>query len=280
MSDNAINMCVRFYRNQKGITSLWRMLVLTGISGALETLPILFALPLIRGIYLNTPHIAIQGTQFSFKGYTAALLGLLLLRFTLGSWSQFSNAKVRITLLDRINQIPREEIEKPDRISLNQSVQSINFLFNGWAQFIPGVAFTLLGAYFSPVFGAVTLSILIPWIFVIRKIKKIQDEKHREVPKLDSELDRKNKKLWAVQRVSAAFWDSINKNLREFIVISTLILSLFLNHSLLGGVSNLSIVVVILYLRGMQQMYTGYIMSQQIVALKPSLSLMHKVSLS
>mgnify|MGYP001180990772 FL=1 len=279
MSNNAVHMCMRFYRNQNGIPPLWRMLLLTGISGALETLPILLALPLIRSIYLDLPSVNLQGFTLSFTIYTVALVGLLIIRFAVGSWSQFQNAKARITLLDRINTIPKGTIDKPERIALNQCVQSINFLLNGWAQFIPGLFFAGLGVYFAPTFGAVTLAILAPWILVIRRIKSIQDKKHRLVPKLESELDKSDRKLWRIRRISASLWDSINKNLREFVVISTLIVSLFINHTLFTSSTTVSIIVIILYLRGLQQVYTGYIMSQQIVALKESLSLKHTVLL-
>lgn len=279
MSNNAVHMCMRFYRNQNGIPPLWSMLLLTGISGALETLPILLALPLIRSIYLDLPAVNLQGFTLSFTIYTVALVGLLILRFAVGSWSQFQNAKARITLLDRINTIPKGTIDKPERIALNQCVQSINFLLNGWAQFIPGLFFAGLGVCFAPTFGAVTLAILAPWILVIRRIKSIQDQKHSLVPKLESELDKSDRKLWRIRRISASLWDSINKNLREFVVISTLIVSLFINHTLFTSSTTVSIIVIILYLRGLQQVYTGYIMSQQIVALKESLSLKHTVLL-
>ena len=279
MSSNAITMCVRFYRNQNGITPLWKMLILTGVSGALETLPILLALPLIRSIYLESPAVSLQGFNIGFSTYTISLVGLLIIRFVLGSWSQHANAKARITLLDKINQIPKEVLTKPERISLNQCVQSINFFFNGWSQAMPGILFTLSGLYLAPTFGITTIAILLPWIFIIRSIKSVQDKKHSLVPKLESDLDRSDKQLWRVRRISAAKWDSINKNLREFVVISTLIISIYLNHAYFPSNTTLSIIVIVLYLRGLQQMYTGYIMSQQISAIKGSLHLKHAITL-
>ncbi|HCY25773.1 MAG TPA: hypothetical protein DHU80_06020, partial [Cryomorphaceae bacterium] len=69
-------------------------------------------------------------------------------------------------------------------------------------------------------------------------------------------------------KFGAAKWDSINKNLRELIVISTLILSLMISYNLnvLTGMDSLFIVVI--FLRGLQQLFTGYIMSQQLSALR------------
>tara|TARA_B100000768_G_scaffold125479_1_gene116210 strand:- start:984 stop:1325 length:342 start_codon:yes stop_codon:yes gene_type:complete len=73
---------------------------------------------------------------------------------------------------------------------------------------------------------------------------------------------------WKTSKFGAAKWDSINKNLRELIVISTLILSLMISYNLdvLKGMDSLFIVVI--FLRGLQQLFTGYIMSQQLSALR------------
>tara|TARA_B100000768_G_scaffold125157_1_gene115859 strand:+ start:124 stop:468 length:345 start_codon:yes stop_codon:yes gene_type:complete len=73
---------------------------------------------------------------------------------------------------------------------------------------------------------------------------------------------------WKQSKFGAAKWDSINKNLRELIVISTLIISLMISYNLnvLTGMDSLFIVVI--FLRGLQQLFTGYIMSQQLSALR------------
>ena len=82
------------------------------------------------------------------------------------------------------------------------------------------------------------------------------------------EGDSKDVDLWKDSKFGAAKWDSVNKNLRELIVISTLIMSLMISYHLnvLTGMDSLFIVVI--FLRGLQQLFTGYIMSQQLSSLK------------
>ena len=48
---SGIALAVRFYRKQNHIPKLGWMLAVTGISGILETLPILLSLPLIRTLF-------------------------------------------------------------------------------------------------------------------------------------------------------------------------------------------------------------------------------------
>lgn len=266
MSSNSIVLCMKFYSRQRGITSLWKMLVITGVSGILETLPILFALPLIRAIYLDTELVKVVSVGVSFPMYTGLLITLLVLRFLIGGWSQFKNAESRIKLLAKVDALDKKLVTKPERVALNKSIQSINYLLNAWSQFVPGLLFGICGIYLSPSFGLSAVGILIPWIFIIRFIKKIQDEKHRMVPTNGSDEFKANPNLWLETRLPAAKWDAVNKNLREFIVISTLVLALYLNHVILPNTPTISLIVIIMYLRGLQQLYTGFIMSQQIAA--------------
>lgn len=279
MSSNSIVLCMKFYSRQRGITSLWKMLVITGVSGILETLPILFALPLIRAIYLDTELVKVVSVGVSFPMYTGLLITLLVLRFLIGGWSQFKNAESRIKLLAKVEALDKNVITKPERVSLNKSIQSINYLFNAWSQFIPGVLFTVCGIFFSPSFGLSAVGIIIPWIFVIRKIKKIQDEKHSRVPTNGSEEFKSNPGLWLETRIPAAKWDAVSKNLREFVVISTLVLALYINHVLLPNTPTASLIIIIMYLRGLQQLYTGFIMSQQIAANREFLNSNQNLSL-
>jgi hypothetical protein len=87
---------------------------------------------------------------------------------------------------------------------------------------------------------------------------------------LQSDLDENesNTMDWRDARYKAARLDSVNKNLREFIIVSTLIVALFLSHALGLSFSDNSLLVILMLLRGMQQLFTAYIMAQQVSALR------------
>ena len=107
-------------------------------------------------------------------------------------------------------------------------------------------------------------------MLIIAKIKRQQDFWHAK----GSELAKKVDTLNAVEldelhhyRLKAAKWDATNKNLRELVIISSLIVSLVINNYLGMSPNFDSILIVIVFLRGLQQLFTAYIMSQQLSGL-------------
>ncbi len=267
---NGIALAINFYRKQQNIPSLGWVLAVTGISGILETLPILLSLPLIRTLFLSTEYIVFGATKIEVVHYVLSLLLLLLLRLFVGMYSQFINASTRIQLLAdfRTNSTPSERQKL--KTVFGKSVQSINFLLVGWSQLLPGMLFTGVGIALFPEFGGIILSILLLWLVPMRVLKKQQDQAHEQVSALQSELeeDQSITANWRDARYKAARLDSVNKNLREFIIVSTLIVALFIAHALDVSISDNSLLVILMLLRGMQQLFTGYIMAQQVSALR------------
>ena len=208
--------------------------------------------------------------ESSLASYTIGLGALLSLRFFIGHWAQYSNASERIALLTEFRKETPEEERQIQKVNYGKSVQAINFLLVGWSQFIPGLLFTLLGLYLSPEFGAITLAIIAVWMLVISKIKRQQDFWHAKGSELAKDVDTLNTveldELHSY-RLKAAKWDATNKNLRELVIISSLIVSLVINNSLGMSPSFDSILIVIVFLRGLQQLFTAYIMSQQLSGL-------------
>ncbi len=246
------------------------LLILVAFSGILETLPILASLPLLRAIFLGYEKITLGGFESDLANYTIALVVLLALRFFLGRKAQYSNASERIQLLTTFRKKTPEAERRAQKVNYGKSVQAINLLLVGWSQFIPGLLFTLLGLYLSPRFGAITLLIIVIWMLIISNIKAKQDFWHAKGSDLIKNIDDLNtKELDELHkyRLKAAKWDATNKNLRELVIISSLILSLVINNSL-GMTPNFdSVLIVIVFLRGLQQLFTAYIMSQQLSGL-------------
>lgn len=249
---------------------LENLLALVAFSGILETLPILASLPLLRAVFLGHEIIALGAVESGLVSYSIGLGVLLSLRFFIGRWAQYSNASERIALLTEFRKETPEEERQIQKVNYGKSVQAINFLLVGWSQFIPGLLFTLLGLYLSPQFGAITLAIIAVWMLVISKIKQQQDFWHAKGSELAKDIDT----ISTVEldelhsyRLKAAKWDATNKNLRELVIISSLIVSLVINNSLGMSPSFDSILIVIVFLRGLQQLFTAYIMSQQLSGL-------------
>ena len=267
---NSIKLALKFYRNHSSGMRLENLLALVAISGILETLPILASLPLLRAVFLGHEMISLGAFESNLVSYTIGLGALLSLRFFIGRWAQYSNASERIALLTEFRKETPEEERQIQKVNFGKSVQAVNFLLVGWSQFIPGLLFTLLGLYLSPKFGAITLAIIALWMLVISKIKQQQDFWHAKGSELAKDIDT----LHTVEldelrsyRLKAAKWDATNKNLRELVIISSLIVSLVINNSLGMSPSFDSILIVIVFLRGLQQLFTAYIMSQQLSGL-------------
>lgn len=267
---NSIALAIKFYRQRQNTPSLGWVFAITGISGILETLPILLSLPLIRTLFLSSGYVALGNTKIELRYYVVALMLLLLVRLLIGIYSQYVNASTRIRLLAdfRANSTASER-EKMKTV-FGKSVQSINFLLVGWSQLLPGILFTLAGIALFPSFGIIILSILLLWLIPMRILKKQQDESHEKVSALQANLEENTATtiLWRDARFKAAKLDSFNKNLREFIIVSTLINGLFVAHALGISFTGNSLLVVLMLLRGLQQLFTGYIMAQQVAALK------------
>lgn len=274
--DNAITLAFRFYRKHSALPSFWYVLFIVGISGLLETLPILLSLPLIKSIYEGSELIALQNIKLPLITYTIILGVVLIIRFALGFYSQFLNASIRITLLSDFREQKNSNDRQNQKLDFGKSVQGLNFLFIGWSQVFPGLIYSTIGTLLSPVFGGITLFIVLVWSICLRMVKSKQDlwstRVHSAQTTLEEEDEDDNLSLnvdqWKQSKFGAAKWDSINKNLRELIVISTLIISLMISYNLnvLTGMDSLFIVVI--FLRGLQQLFTGYIMSQQLSALR------------
>jgi len=270
INSNSIALAVKFYRQRKNILSLGWVLAITGISGILETLPILLSLPLIRTLFLGSEHVTLGNTKVDLGHYVVALMLLLLIRLLIGIYSQYVNASTRIRLLADFRANSTDSERTKMKTVFGKSVQSINFLLVGWSQLLPGVLFTLAGIALFPSFGIIILSILLLWFIPMRILKKQQDESHEKVSALQANLEENTATtvLWRDARFKAAKLDSFNKNLREFIIVSTLIIGLFVAHALGLSFAGNSLLVVLMLLRGLQQLFTGYIMAQQVAALK------------
>ena len=269
--DNAISLAFRFYRRHTALPNFWYVLFIVGTSGLLETLPILLSLPLIKSIYEGSEFIAIQNIQLPLIMYTMILGVVLIIRFALGYYSQFLNASIRITLLSDFRAHKSASERQNQKLDFGKSVQGLNFLFIGWSQVFPGIIYAAIGTILSPVFGGITLLIVMLWSLCLNMVKSKQDSWSNKVHSSQTALeegDSKDVDLWKNSKFGAAKWDSVNKNLRELIVISTLITSLMISYHLnvLTGMDSLFIVVI--FLRGLQQLFTGYIMSQQLSSLK------------
>ena len=270
INSNSIALAIKFYRQRQNTPSLGWVLAVTGISGILETLPILLSLPLIRTLFLSSEYVVLGNTKIELEHYVIALMLLLLVRLLIGVYSQYVNASTRIRLLAdfRVNSTDLER-EKMKTV-FGKSVQSINFLLVGWSQLLPGMLFTLAGISLFPSFGIIITSILLLWLIPMRILKKQQDESHEKVSALQANLEENTTttEQWRDARFKAAKLDSFNKNLREFIIVSTLIIALFAAHAIGLSFDGNSLLVVLMLLRGLQQLFTGYIMAQQVAALK------------
>jgi len=267
--NNTIAAAFRFYRESSSQPTIGVMLLLTGVSGIFETLPILASLPLLRSIFLGQEHIQVMTHALSWQKYGLLLLLLLIFRFLMGYLSQFYNGKVRTELITQSKSV--ENTSKQERFNYGKKTQALNFLFVGWSQLVPGVLFFFGGLYVMPHFGVLTLIILLLWVFPMRWIKKNQDTTHQNVVSLQSESDEFQPSLskqWGALKIKAIHWDSINKNAREFIILTTLISALILSQFYVGISGDASLLAIIMVLRGMQQLYTAYIMSQQLSGLR------------
>ncbi len=270
INSNSIALAIKFYRQRQNTPSLGWVFAITGISGILETLPILLSLPLIRTLFLSSGHVALGNTKIELSYYVVALMLLLLVRLLIGIYSQYVNASTRIRLLADFRAHSTASEREKMKTVFGKSVQSINFLLVGWSQLLPGILFTLAGIALFPSFGIIILSILLLWLIPMRILKKQQDESHEKVSALQANLEENTATtvLWRDARFKAAKLDSFNKNLREFIIVSTLIIGLFVAHALGLSFAGNSLLVVLMLLRGLQQLFTGYIMAQQVAALK------------
>ena len=270
INSNSIALAIKFYRQRQNIPSLGWVLAVTGISGILETLPILLSLPLIRTLFLSSEYVVLGNTKIELEHYVVALMLLLLVRLLIGIYSQYVNASTRIRLLADFRVTSTDLEREKMKTVFGKSVQSINFLLVGWSQLLPGMLFTLAGISLFPSFGIIITSILLLWLIPMRILKKQQDESHEKVSALQAKLEENTTttEQWRDARFKAAKLDSFNKNLREFIIVSTLIIALFAAHAIGLSFDGNSLLVVLMLLRGLQQLFTGYIMAQQVAALK------------
>ena len=221
-------------------------------------------------MFLNSENVALGNVQIELIHYVATLLALLLVRLLIGIYSQFINASTRIRLLAEFRANSSSVEREKMKTIFGKSVQSINFLLVGWSQLLPGILFTLAGIALFPSFGIIILGILLLWLFPMRVLKKHQDESHEKVSALQVNLEENTTTTaqWRDARFKAAKLDSFNKNLREFIIVSTLIIALFVAHALGLSFEGNSLLVILMLLRGLQQLFTAYIMAQQVAALK------------
>ena len=272
---NSIRLVIQFYKRQNTTMSLVNLMLLVAFSGILETLPILASLPLLRAVFLGKVVVELSSFEVSMVAYAAALAVLLVLRFFIGRYAQFANARERINLLTEFRISATKEERNVQKVNFGKSVQGINFLLVGWSQFVPGVLFTILGIILAPKFGLITLGIVGLWGLIIRVVKKNQDAWHKKSSDLANKIDQlDNEQLKELQtfRIEGARWDAINKNLREIVIISSLIGSLIINNHLGMSSSFGSLIVVVVFLRGLQQIFTAYIMAQQLAGLQNFLS--------
>ncbi len=246
------------------------MFLLTGLNGIFETLPILASLPLLRTIFLDEPSIHIAGMDFKWVEYGAILLVILVTRLILGYLSQYKNGSIRVQLMTLFRQNPAND--RTARFEFGKRTQGLNFLFVGWSQFVPGISFLALGVLLMPKFGGLVLASLLLWSILIKQLKKKQDQQHHFVSelqqKLDVEEDANLVSQWGQARQRAIHWDALNKNARELIILSTLIITLWAAEQWGWLGENASLISIIMLLRGMQQLYTAFHMSQQLSGLR------------
>lgn len=274
---NSIRLVIQFYKRQNTTMSLVNLMLLVAFSGILETLPILASLPLLRAVFLDKVVIELSSFEVSMVAYAAALAVLLVLRFFIGRYAQFANARERINLLTEFRISTTKEERKVQKVNFGKSVQGINFLLVGWSQFVPGILFTILGIILAPKFGIITLGIVGLWGLIIRLVKRNQDAWHKKSSDLANKIDQLDTvqlKELQTYRTEGARWDAINKNLREIVIISSLIGSLIINNYLGMSSSFGSLIVVVIFLRGLQQIFTAYIMAQQLAGLQNFLAKM------
>ena len=268
---NSIRLVIQFYKRQNTTMSLVNLMLLVAFSGILETLPILASLPLLRAVFLGKVVVELSSFEVSMVAYAAALAVLLVLRFFIGRYAQFANARERINLLTEFRISTTKEERKVQKVNFGKSVQGINFLLVGWSQFVPGILFTILGIVLAPKFGIITLGIVGLWGLIIRLVKRNQDAWHKKSSDLANKIDQLDTvqlKELQTYRIEGARWDAINKNLREIVIISSLIGSLIINNYLGMSSSFGSLIVVVIFLRGLQQLFTAYIMAQQLAGLQ------------
>lgn len=274
---NSIRLVIQFYKRQNTTMSLVNLMLLVAFSGILETLPVLASLPLLRAVFLDKVVIELSSFEVSMVAYAAALAVLLVLRFFIGRYAQFANARERINLLTEFRISTTKEERKVQKVNFGKSVQGINFLLVGWSQFVPGILFTILGIILAPKFGIITLGIVGLWGLIIRLVKRNQDAWHKKSSDLANKIDQLDTvqlKELQTYRTEGARWDAINKNLREIVIISSLIGSLIINNYLGMSSSFGSLIVVVIFLRGLQQIFTAYIMAQQLAGLQNFLAKM------
>ena len=274
---NSIRLVIQFYKRQNTTMSLVNLMLLVAFSGILETLPILASLPLLRAVFLGKVVVELSSLEVSMVAYAAALAVLLVLRFFIGRYAQFANARERINLLTEFRISTTKEERKVQKVNFGKSVQGINFLLVGWSQFVPGILFTILGIVLAPKFGIITLGIVGLWGLIIRGVKRNQDAWHKKSSDLANKIDQLDTvqlKELQTYRTEGARWDAINKNLREIVIISSLIGSLIFNNYLGMSSSFGSLIVVVIFLRGLQQIFTAYIMAQQLAGLQNFLAKM------
>ena len=266
---NAIASVLRFFRAALPHRKRTATLVLAGSSGLLETLPILASLPLIRALFLGEEHIQWMGFAAGLRPYTLGLIFLLISRFALGSLNHWYASNTRARLLANYR-IQHSEASKLDIQQEQKRIQSLHFLVNGTAQLVPGIVFTLAGAWLLPLLGAIIIGIVLFWWLPLRWLKQRQDWAHDQLSKVMSiePKDAAYWERWNTHKSNAGLWDSLNKNSREFVVLSTLVVALLVaQHQQILQASG-SFIAVFMFLRGLQHLFNAYIMSQQISALK------------
>jgi hypothetical protein len=259
-----------------GLTPFPIILLIVGLSGIVETLPFLLALPLIRSLYLHQSLMILFDHEILVAHYAIALGILLVIRFAIGLYAQNLSSTNRLKIQSDFKS-RSADINSEDQRAHGRSVQSINFLFNGISQLFPGLLFTISGIILSPRFGLLMSIIVLFWILPLRILKQIQDSRHQDIQEVGPENTNPQEiENWFKAKRLASMMDSVNKNAREFVVITTLLLGLFLGNKLhlIQGAQGLFVIIV--FLRGLQQIFTAYIMTQQIAAarkfLKQSLS--------
>ena len=67
INSNSIALAIKFYRQRQNTPSLGWVFAITGISGILETLPILLSLPLIKTLYLSSGYVALGNTKIELE---------------------------------------------------------------------------------------------------------------------------------------------------------------------------------------------------------------------
>ena len=244
-----------------------------GINGFVESLPLLFSLPLLRAVFLNESQISLLGQHISTWEYFYFILAFLLGRFLFSSYVFQWNAAWRLNFLKNYREKHAAELNDTGVQTKGAKwIQTMNFITISYTQLVPGVLFLLLGTVFMYKFALVVLLAAIPFAAVLlvlqRRNAKAQELAAKSLVEFNQSIHSKAK-VTAEEinhsyqsRLAASKSDGRNKSFREIAIVGLLLTALIGYQTIEPNASLKSFYIMILFLRGLQHCYTGYIQYQ------------------